>query len=217
MKAKRRYVRGRDRVGGYYGRFTPGAGELKFHDVDLDDATIAAGGTITPTICAIPQGVTESERIGRKCTITQIMWKWRVTLPNLAEVTNPNDGNTFRLILYQDKQCNGATALALDILETAEVHGFRNLANTGRFNILYDKLWAQNYIGVASEMSGNLSQLAVIKEGTFYKKGCSIPLEFNASTGAITEIRSNNIGVLVMGLFNKGVLTSNVRLRFSDN
>ncbi len=42
-------------------RYTVSPGELKFHDLDIDDAAIAAGGTISQVSCnLIAQGVTES-------------------------------------------------------------------------------------------------------------------------------------------------------------
>ncbi len=48
------------------------AGELKFHDVDLDDALVSATGTVTPSINLIAQDVLENTRVGRKCTLKNI-------------------------------------------------------------------------------------------------------------------------------------------------
>ncbi len=87
-RRRREFVPGRDRVGGYYGRYANG-GELKFHDVDLVDAVVAAGFNVTETINIIAQGVTESTRVGRKCTIKSINWHWRVNLPAADAVAVP--------------------------------------------------------------------------------------------------------------------------------
>ena len=73
-----RVVPGYTRSSGFYGRFAKPNGEMKFHDVDLDDAVIAAGANATASINLIAQGVTESTRVGRKCTITAINWRYRV-------------------------------------------------------------------------------------------------------------------------------------------
>jgi len=221
---KRRFIKGVDRTGGYYGRFgTPlrgrysgMGGELKFHDVSLDDTAVPATGALTDSINLIAQGVTESTRVGRKCTIKSVYWKYTVHLPIRDAVATPDAGDCLRTIIYLDKQANGATAAITDVLETADIHGFRNLANQGRFEIVLDKLHNINYAGLASDGAGVVSQAQVINEYKFYKK-CNIPLEFSSTTGVIGEIKSNNLGVLLISTKgNTGLATSGFRLRFSD-
>ncbi len=212
---KRRFVAGRDRVGGYYGRYAGIRGELKFHDVDLDDAVVSNTGTMTATINIIPQGVTEKQRIGRKCTIKSIHWRYRMNIPEVDAAGDPSAGDTVRLILYLDKQANGATAAVLDVLETASMHEFRNLANQGRFTVLMDKTVALNYSGLGSDGAGVVSQAGVTKEFQTYKK-CDVPIEFSSTTGAIGEIRSNNLGVLMISRNGLAGFSSKIRLRFSD-
>ncbi len=197
-------------------RRTAGMGELKFHDVDLDDAVIAAGGQVTATINIIPQGVTEVQRIGRKCTIKSINWKYIYFMPEAADVADPTIPDSFRLIMYIDKQANGATAAVTDILETNDFQSFRNLANSGRFDILCDKYLTLNYRVMASETAGQVSMGACQASGSFYKK-CDIPIEFSAAAGTIDEIRSNNIGVMLVGQVGSIGFASKIRLRFSDN
>ncbi len=213
-RKRRRFTPGVDRVGGFYGRYSGRGGEMKFHDVDLDDANIAASA-ITATINIIGQGVTESTRVGRKCTIRRIQWRYQISLPEVDALGTPASGDTVRIILYKDKQANGATANATDILEAAVWQSFRNLANSGRFDILMDKLHNINYMGLASDGAGVVSQAAVIHNYTFFKN-CSIPIEFDNTTGAITEIRSNNIGVLLLSATQVAAFESGFRLRFSD-
>ncbi len=216
----RRFYKGYDRTGGFYGRYNGGRGmgdqgELKFHDVDLDDAVVAAAGTVTASINLIPQGVTESTRNGRKCTIKAIQWRYRMLLPELDAVGTPGDPDTIRVILFKDTQANGATAAVTDVLESADWQSFRNLANVQRFQILHDKVHTLNYAGIASDGAGVVSQAAVQQRFQFYKK-CNIPLEFSATTGAITEIRSNNLGVLLISSNGIALLEGKFRLRFTD-
>ncbi len=210
--------RGYARTSGFYGRFRgrrstyTNGGELKFFDLDLDDATVANGGTITDSINKIAQGTTESTRIGRKCTIRSIGWRFEVTLPidttvGLADVV--------RVIMYLDKQCNGATATVTDILESANFQSFNNLANKSRFRTLMDRTYAINVSAAAGNGTSNDAADSVI-EDSFFKK-CNLALEFDATAGAITEIRSNNIGVLLIARTGAAGFSSKIRLRFSDN
>lgn len=204
----------RRRTGGVYGRFSNG-GELKFFDVPLTDAVIAAGGTITDSINKIAQGVTEVTRVGRKCTIKSISFRYKLTLPEQDAVGSPAVSDTVRLIVYMDKQCNGATAAVTDLLETADFQSFRNLANSGRFVFILDVTKDLNYLTLASDGAGVVSQAEVGRSYTFYKK-CNAPIEFNAAAGAITEIRSNNFGMLIMSSGGIAGLDSQFRIRFSD-
>lgn len=215
-RTKRMFVPGKSRIGGFYGRFPPNGGELKFHDVTVDDAVVAAGGVITDSINKIAQGVTESQRVGRKCTIKSINWRYRVSLPEVDALATPSQGDTIRVILYIDKQCNGATIANTDLMETANWQTFRNLSNSGRFTILCDKQHVMNYATLASDGAGVVSSAEVARDFTFYKK-CDLPIEFNATTGAITEIRSNNLGVMLLTANGTCSFFSQFRLRFSDN
>ncbi len=216
QKRRKAFTPGRDRTAGFYGRYSGPQGELKFHDVDLDDAVITAGGQITATINIIPQGVTEVQRIGRKCTLKSINWRYQIGLPEVDAQADPSDSDTVRVIMYLDKQCNGAAAAVTDIMESADYQSFRNLANSGRFQILVDKCHTLNHITLASDNAGVVSQAIMNRDGSFYKK-VNIPIEFNSTTGAIGEIRSNNLGVLLLGQSGIAGFNSKIRLRFSDH
>ncbi len=194
-----------------------GAGETKFHDVDLNDAVVTTARAITATVNIIAQNVTETGRVGRKCTITSFHWRYQVSLPEQDAVMTPASGDTLRIILYQDKQTNAATAAVTDLLESADFQSFRNLANVGRFNFLCDKIHNINYMGLGSDGAGVVSQALVLHNYTFNKK-LSIPIEFSGADGTIDEIRSNNIGVLLIsGNGVCGLTNSKIRLRFSDH
>ncbi len=213
---RRGVVRGYTRRSGYYGRYTPGAGELKFLDVAVIDDTVASAGAIVTSLNLIPQGITENTRIGRKCTIRKIGWYMQWDLPAINGTGAAPSGDTVRYILYLDKQCNGAAAGITDILESADFQAFNNLANKGRFKTLLDRTVSLNYS--ASTGAGGAADndyAAVVSTDEFHHK-CNIPIEFNAAAGALTEIRSNNLGILLISSGQIMGLISNVRIRFSD-
>lgn len=213
--AQPRAVRRRKAVA-MYARFARSNGEMKFHDIDIDDGTVSATGDIQNggTINIIPQGVLENQRIGRKCTIRSINWRYQVTLPSTASASETAD--SVRMILYVDKQTNGATATVLNILANANFQSFRALENTGRFTILMDKthkMQARAGIGGATLLFGEDQS-----NHSFYKK-CNIPIEFDnvANTGVLTTIRTNNLGCLFISQGGFAGVDSTMRLRFSDN
>ncbi len=190
--------------------------ELKFHDLDIDDVVVAATGTIAEDSCVtIAQGTTESTRIGRKCTIRHIGWRMQCLIP--AATAAANTSETVRVILYQDKQTNGATATVTGILESADYQSFNQLANKGRFRVLMDRNYDLNSAaGGAPNGAESFSEWGMTD--TFFKD-VNIPIEYDNSvtTGAIGSVRTNNIGVLTISQAGLGVFVSKMRLRFTDS
>jgi len=220
---KRRFFKaGRDRVGGYYGRYRlrPGLSqEKKFFDtafgwVALD---IAGGQIVQNSFNLIPAGVTESQRIGRKCTIVSISFRLRITWG--AQLTDPEE-NSVRVILYVDHQANGATAVPAQLLEIFAYDSYRNLENISRFTVLYDRF----YDMISSGAGSGLDEFSPTVIWMQYHKKCNIPIEFSGVTGNLGEVKSNNIGMLVVPKFDNtggGVTTQGgsgrCRVRFTDS
>ncbi|MFQ0997907.1 hypothetical protein [Gilliamella sp. CG33] len=201
------------------GRRATAGGELKFHDISFSDAVVTNSGAIVEdSLLTIAQGTTESTRIGRKLTVKAIAFRYTVQIPTTATAANTTD--TIRVMMYLDKQTNGAAAAVTDILESAAYQSFNQLANTSRFTILYDKTTSLSCkSGSGRGTADTLSFGGHRVDPTFYKT-CNIPIEYDnvASTGVITTMRSNNIGILAItasGL--AGIPTALVRIRFSDN
>lgn len=224
---------------GDYGRYSqvrPGSGcglasEKKYHDVDVDDAVVAQSVAIVATICTIPQGTTAVKRVGRKCCIKNIAWRFEISLPDVKEATDPVnvvEGDTVRVMMYLDSQCNGLAAPGsgvTGILETDDYLSFNNLSNKGRFRVLFDRFYTLNRLAalVANPFDTNTRLYTtpeVIVADSFYKK-CDIPIEWdtNNTTGAIGSIRSNNLGILLIsrnGTASAVSFKSSIRLRFED-
>ncbi len=190
-------------------------GELKFHDVDVDLNPMTTGEDILiDSVVKIAQGVTESARIGRKCTVKSINWRFEILLATTAVAANTSD--IARIIVYLDKQANGATAAVTDILESADYQSFNNLTNKGRFFTLMDRTYALSAsAGSGRGTADTLSYGEVQVQDSFFKK-LTVPIEFSAGTGAIGEIRSNNIGILAIAKAGVTVFRSKMRIRFTD-
>lgn len=176
--------------GRYYGRFSGGNNpEMKFFDTQHDWDTDTTGEVpATGQLNLIPQGINESERIGRKITIKRIDTRLLIQ----AKATATFVGSIVRICLVQDQQCNGAAATysgVNGVLDTDIVTAFRNLENTNRFKILKDWYFAHEpHAGAPG--ANNLWQ-RTLRFGT----SCNIPIEWDSSatTGVIGTIRSNNL------------------------
>lgn len=220
-RSGRKFRPGYDRTGGYnkfVNRPAAIAQELKFLDSSHDDNPIPSAGQVIGSVNLIAQGVTQSTRVGRKCTIKAINWHWCVGLPARTDVaTPPTVNDTVRVMMILDKQCNGAAATVTDVLFTADWQSFNNLSNSNRFRVLYDKTVDLNYTDMIHDEAANtFSNHRVNHTKSFYKK-CNIPIEFSATSGALTTVRSNNIFVMVISSSGIATIDSVVRIRFTDS
>lgn len=192
----------------YFGRQP---GEVKFFDTATSftfDAT--AEVPATGQLVLIPQGVTESTRVGRKCVVKSVQGRWDISY---APGAGASALTTVSLYLIQDKQTNGAAAAAADVFLAGTLsQAMHNLSNADRFVVL--KKWNI----VLQPMAGATTAYNnVMKHVEFFKK-CNIPLEFSSTAGAITELKSNNIFLLAGAYSTDDLVTcaGNVRVRFTD-
>ncbi len=203
------------RSAGFYGRYPPMGGELKFHDQDCNDAATSTGGFITNTgsLNKIAQGIAEQQRIGRKATIKAIEWNCELAWIPIVGTAAP-DHVAVRVIMFVDKQCNGATAVVADLLQDVDYQSFYNLENQNRFRIIWDRTYQLRASGGAGD--GTTNDWPGNSVAFEMRKRVNIPIEFSGATGQITEIRSNNIGVLIIANNNGAKMEGKVRLRFQD-
>lgn len=179
--------------------------ELKFTDQTIDQTTVPTTGTIvnSGSILTIAEGNTSSTRDGRRITIKKVQYrldlKWTgATVGDSEEIV--------RIIVYQDKQTNGATATAALLLQAVDFNSFRNIDNAARFRFLSDKTY----------MVGDDSAIPLTLHCEEYID-CNIPVNYSSTTGAITEMTSNNIGILYISKHGDvDVEDSRLRVRFVD-
>lgn len=211
-KAQMKGTPGRSRTSGYYGRFQGPSGELKFFDTALSfNVDTTPEVPATGQLCLIPQGVTESTRVGRKCTIKSIQIEGAMQFTPGAVTSG---ATLVTLALVQDTQTNGAAAAYSDIYDgSVFCSAVRNIENGDRFKIL--KKWEVNLSAAAGIQSAFSNSL---KKWSYYKK-VQIPLEFSSTTGAITELRSNNVFLVAGALASDDTVAviGTARVRYSDN
>lgn len=220
------------RTSGYFGRFNRGGAysrlranpfvrradvEKKFHDVTIADATTGTTWEESTSQNLIAQGTTEVQRIGRKVVVKDIHMRGEVLLSALQDSAAIGEAVHWRLLLVLDKQANGANAAVGDVIETTtNINSFNNLANKDRFKILWQTRDTLNSTGASGTgVTGDHAGDVKIIE---YHKKVNIPIEFDSTTGAITEIKSNNLFWMFCRSQAGGTVTLNMvtRLRFTD-
>lgn len=197
-------------------RYAQPRGEKKFLDTDIGTAF----GTLTANmeksnLNIIPQGDGESERVGRRVTITDIHIQGSLVLAPPTAASNGSDA--VKLMLVVDKQTNKATFGTTVLLEADAIYSYRKLPNATRFQVLWSKTFELNSGGgAASGAAYVFSENRV----TFNKTiRCNIPVEFNddAATGAIETQTVNSLHMTTQCATGAIVaLEGNARIRYYD-
>lgn len=199
-----------------YGTTTNISPELKFYDSDSNFTNVPVTGLIVPSVNTIRQGVTESNRVGRKCTLKEIHWKVVIRLDRRQSDAGVSDSDIIRFIMYVDMQTNGQPATVLDILETEEYLSFRNLANAKRFKVMADRRFIMNRVTLGVDFDANAFNSSALYAELEFNKRVNIPIEFDGETGAVSEMCTNNVGLLVITETFAAGYVSRVRVRYND-
>ncbi len=214
-------MRGFYRKGGFYGRYNrlnrgSRLGELKFHEIVKGSTNLSGTGVILEdTVVDIAEGVGEEQRIGRKISLKYIDFRIEVTLNSATSASATDD--CYRIIIYNDKQCNGTAAAITELLAVADIDSYRNLSFSHRFRILYDKKRAINCTAFGSNGTTHIAaeHMHCLK--------IHIPLHdmqiiYNKAltTGALSTIESNNIGILGISMNGLCQIEYRGRLRYRE-
>lgn len=202
---KKRYVPARRAPAPKYARATrksvgyaaapkpPVAQEVKFFDSVFPQTTVPAGpaSLIDSTLVAeIQNGTGPQSRIGRKIKVIKIDYSLTVILNG---ATSGASTDAMRYDIWLDKQCNGVAPgpaeLYTALAGTPGTTQMPNLFNEKRFKRVYTKVLQFNPMGgvTATNQAGNVG----FKFEGSVRPNCII--EYDASTGNITDLTSNNL------------------------
>lgn len=191
------------------------SGELKFHDVAFDKAITTVTGS-RALLLDIDEGTGPNERIGRKITIRRIQWRIGIALPRVVAAAVPPDHDIIRLIMFVDKQTNGALTPLTSILDP---NAFRSLYppdEQDRVFILKDWRIALNY-GTLSESAGGLFSACSVNKQLDWSWHGKIDIEYSDPSGAIANITSNSLGAVVLSANAVIGMFSDVRISYTDH
>lgn len=207
-------VPGYTRNVGTYGRFVKSnccnsPGELKWYDIAQLYAITPVSlskSVLLQSFNTVPQGTGPNERIGQRIRIKKLGFNFSIWLPAGTVFSNVVQSHLVRLILVCDKQNNGLGFGTADLLWDAatpidpSAQAFRNLTNSGRFHVLSDTRYNLNYeVGGGDAVVTNVMHVGQkLISGTIWKD-MDLPVEFSAGgTGALAEIRSNNLAMVMV-------------------
>lgn len=174
---------------------------LKYAEKKSKDTPFTMTGTLSPIetalvptncLCVISQGAGSDQRIGRRILVKSVYVRGRVFAP-----TTMTGAASFRMLVFQDKQPNGALAGATDLLIANEYLSPINLGNSKRFKILMDETLDGRTISVDTNEGINFER--------YVKTNIEIGYVNGAGAGTEADVLTNGIYCIVFfGGFGAG-------------
>lgn len=188
--------------------------ELKNLDISAlnQPALAATSGTVT-VINSCAQGTTAVTRVGRMTRVTSI----EMRLSYVPAATQTGVTERRRVMIVRDKRSNGSTITGADVLETDSLASPLDMANIGRFQVLYDKTkWMHFSVTTSpdSDASGNMQ--------FYFKKNCNYLTNYGlGNAGTAADISVGGIWVIIWSNGGAGTAVpvadqSFTRVTFSD-
>lgn len=177
--------------------------EIKNLDTQFTAQNISTSFTQT-LLSDIPQGDTTNTRDGSQVKLTD------VSVQFLIQANGSATNTSLRCLLVQDKQSNQAIFAMGDLLEDITVNDAtispRNLDNTHRFRVLWDKQV------IVSDQAGPMK---IVK--TFKK--LDMKIRYDGTSGAIADHTQNSLWICIVAdeATNVPVVTLFARVRYVDN
>lgn len=176
--------------------------ESKYVDTVATPYELNSTGVVTH-LNIIPQGVSLSERLGKKVNLTSLQMIGQVTHP----LSNARLQVQYAIIL--DRMPTGTLPTASEIFSTTDAYGFANDDNSSRFKILRN----QHYTLTSNDGYGSVrsvyDQLFFEGEPTVYKNGI---------TGDISGVEYGALYLVTMGDVADlpGTMTVSTRVRYKE-
>lgn len=162
----------------------------------LDNGTILAG---------IIQGTGNSQRVGRKIRVLGFVMRMAFT----------HAPGSYTVDLVRDKQCNGAAMANTEVYDDT----FAGASVRALPNPLYEK----RFQFIKRVESYNPSQAVQPTAGTnlsynliSYSKKVNFTVEYDASTGAVTDLSSDNMAIWAAGTSTLTNVTGIIRVLYTD-
>lgn len=191
--------------------------------VDTESNFVGASGTVYAQCLSLSeQGADATTRIGNKIMVDSIGFKMEV-IPNGKDdlSTAESSAAILRLVVVIDKQANGSTPAWGDIfVDNDNMTDWRNLEQTSRFRILYDKVHVMPLQLGDSATADSASAYGVWRMIRFnhkFKKPLLIQYDGTASPPTAGQIRKNSIWLFsVCTNINDVPQEYQARMRFTD-
>lgn len=182
---------------------------LNTEDKYFDTSATSVNATTTGSLYVlnIPvQGTAQTNRVGQSVKNKSIYIRYLID-HNATAGTTPQ---YLRIIVFKDKQANGALPALTDLLDSVAITSPRKLEKAKRFHIYCDD---QIYVS-QNDRAGHLGKCFID-----LKDGQDDHTEYSANAGAIGDISTNAYYFLIFSnqSTNYPVFSYQSRIRFIDN
>lgn len=176
----------------------------KYISLAITDATASAAGTVNGNLLfGIVQGTSDSQRVGNHIRVKHVTLKG-----NWAD-TVPNNG---RIIVFWDRQPNGAAPAFGELITSPSINGMYNhdtVVGCGgqRFTVLFDQR-----VVIQPEIAAT----ATVKLFGYKNHKQNVVVTYDTTAGAITDMVTNNLCVAYIAAAATMDFVCNIEVCYTD-
>lgn len=142
-----------------------------------------------------------TNRTGRRIFVKKIRISGFINIPAESAQTLGSEACNIRLILYQDKQTNGAQAQGEDVISSGAANGatqmFQNLANLGRFRVWKEKRWNIGGLTLSGLSTAYVANGQVRSFKMSIRPNCYV--NYNATNGGtVADVVDNSFHIIAI-------------------
>lgn len=171
--------------------------ESKYLDTLFTSADISNSWSTPACLNLVGIGDLPTERVGKKYHIHSLQLHGRVTTAGEDDLASPYIPPIVRIIIFQDRQTNGALATGLQVMDTDVVESLRNAEYETRFKCLFDQKFVLDGSIVSTDGANTCAQRTIPQVFDFYKK-LSIDVSTIDGDADIAAIVDNSIHVITI-------------------
>ncbi len=166
--------------------------EKKFLDTALDETPNASTGSFQELV-AIGQGATDSDRVGRKAIITDVLVKGHLQFAQ-TDGAAPLTENRMRVMIVQDTQPNGVLWTSAQLFASTDINSYKKLINAKRFKVHYDHTFTRGSSSGHGDGTANDTGPTFIPFNINIK--CCIDMEYDEAVGTSGTIDEQTLNSL---------------------
>lgn len=171
--------------------------ESKYLDTTFTSVDISTTWSTPACLNLVGIGDLPTERVGKKYHIHSLQLHGRITSTGETDLAEPYIPPVVRVIVFQDKQTNGALATGLQVMDTDVVESLRNAEYESRFKCLMDKKFCLDGSIISTDGANTCAQRCIPQVFDFYTK-LSIDVTTIDGDADIAAIVDNSIHVITI-------------------
>ncbi|AGS36185.1 putative viral capsid [Circoviridae 4 LDMD-2013] len=187
--------------------------ELKFLDTTVLDSVVATTGSLTE-LSLVAEGVSESQRVGRRIVATSVDFIGNAYLPAVTSLEVTPEGECLRVMVLLDHQANGFATAVSEILPGTDINNHIRRTDQRRFQILGERFFDLRYCGLTFSDTGTGYDYPGVANQFHWHVPIESPIYYEEGN---TRPVTGNLLLLLISKIGTAGFEAEARFNYTDN